>query len=188
MTPQQIKENEKQTTLPIHCDYSKLELAEELKPNPANPNLHDENQTRLLCAMLKHQGWREAIIVSNRSGLVVCGHGRLKAAKLLGLKEVPVDLQDFKNETDEVAHMIADNRISELSFFDNATLKDVLLGLDTGALDMEVTGYDENALEDLMTQFFVDAPEDFPDIDESLNTEHKCPKCGYKWSGKAGEE
>ncbi len=142
-----------ETEIPIHCDFTRMDLTSDLKPNPANPNLHDENQTRLLCKMLQHQGWREAIIVSNQSGMVVCGHGRLKAAKLLGEKKVPVDVQDFKNEADEQAHMIADNRIAELSSFDNVALKELLSDLDTGALDMELTGYDEQNLEDLMTQF-----------------------------------
>ena len=165
MTPQQLKEKEKENSTEasapplIHCDYSKLESVEKLKPNPANPNLHDENHTRLLGAMLKHQGWRESIIVSKQSGLVVCGHGRLKAAKTLGLKEVPVDIQDFENEADEYAHMIADNRIAELSGFDNDALKEILATLDTGAMDMDITGFDGATLEKLMTQFYVE-PED----------------------------
>lgn len=160
MTPQEQKENEKKiSALPIHCDYTKLDAPENLKPNPANPNLHNDHHTQLLCTMLRHQGWRDAIIVSKQSGLVVCGHGRLKAAQLLGVKEVPVDLQDFENEADETAHMVADNRISELSEFDNDALKEILATLDTGALDMDVTGFDSATLEKLMTQFYVD-PED----------------------------
>ena len=146
--------------IPIHCDYSILTPTEELKPNPANPNSHDENHTRLLCKMLEHQGWRESILVSKRSGFVVCGHGRLKAAKFLGVKNVPVDLQDFENEADEMAHLIADNRIAELSSFDSASLKELLSELDTGAMDMEVVGYDEKTLEDLMTQFHEEEEEE----------------------------
>ena len=126
----------------------------------------------LLCKMLRHQGWREAIIVSKQSGLVVCGHGRLKAAKLMGLEKVPVDLQDFESEAEEHAHMVADNRIAELSSFDNDSLKEILLTLDTGALDMDLTGYEEQVLENLMTQFHVD---------ESENKKKECPECGFEF-------
>ena len=160
--------------IPIHCDFSKLELVENIKPNLANPNLHDENQTKLLCKILSHQGWREAIIVSNQSGLVVCGHGRLKAAKFLGLKIVPVDYQDFKNEQDEIAHMVADNKIAELSSFNNAALKEILIELDTGALDMEAMGFTDADLENLMTQFHVEE-------DEADDPKQTCPKCGHEF-------
>lgn len=162
----------------IHCDFTRMDLTADLKPNPANPNLHDENQTRLLCKMLKHQGWREAIIVSKQSGMVVCGHGRLKAAKLLGAQSVPVDVQDFKSADDERAHMIADNRIAELSTFDNGALKDLLSEIDTGALDMELTGYDDDTLEDLMTQFQDDDEEEEEIPSEPLN------EAWRQWAGE----
>jgi hypothetical protein len=168
--------------IPIHCDYSILKPVEECKPNPANPNSHDETHTRLLCKMLTHQGWREAIIVSKQSGLIVCGHGRLKAAKILGAQKVPVDLQDFENEADEHAHMIADNRIAELSTFDLASLKDLLVELDTGALDMEVAGFDERTLEDLMTQFHEDEDEEEEIPSEPLN------EAWQQWAGEVARQ
>ncbi len=132
--------------------------------------------------MLRHQGWREAIIVSKQSGFIVCGHGRLKAAKILGEQNVPVDLQDFENKEDEHAHMVADNRIAELSSFDPVALKELLLELDTGALDMEVAGFDEKTLEDLMTQFHEDEEEEREIPSEPLN------EAWRQWAGEAVEQ
>ena len=150
-----------------HCTHDRIAPVDSLKPNPNNPNRHDEKQIELLAKILQHQGWREAIVVSNQSGFVVCGHGRLEAARALGLNEVPVDDQDFESDADEYAHMIADNRIAELSQFDNQTLKEILSEIDTGALDMDITGFDDSDLEQLMTQFKVE-PDDSVSLAEKF--------------------
>jgi hypothetical protein len=75
------------------------------------------------------------------------------AAKAIGLKEVPVDYQDYESPAVELADMLADNRIAELAEPEMPALKDLLLDLDTGDLDMDITGFDATALEGLMTQF-----------------------------------
>lgn len=59
---------------------------EKLVGNPRNPNKHPQNQIELLAKIIKAQGWRNPIVVSRRSGFVVKGHGRLEAARLLGLE------------------------------------------------------------------------------------------------------
>jgi ParB-like chromosome segregation protein Spo0J len=69
----------------------------------------------MLTRIIRHQGWRNPIVVSARSGFVIAGHGRLAAARLLGVDQVPVDVQEFATEADEWAHLVADNRIAELS-------------------------------------------------------------------------
>ena len=86
------------------------------------------------------------------------GHGRLQAALLLQVEKVPVDEQDFVTEADEWAHLVADNRIAELAETDGAMLKDILGDLDTGAFDMDVTGFDNAELERVINSFRSDAP------------------------------
>jgi len=140
-------------TTDVFCAYDNLAATDALIPNPRNPNRHPDEQIRLLAKVIEHQGWRCPITVSNRSGFVIRGHGRLMAAKLLGLAEVPVDYQDYATEAEEWADLIADNRIAELAELDKPTLKDVLEELDTGALDMELTGFTEDALKGLMSEF-----------------------------------
>jgi hypothetical protein len=49
---------------------------------------------------------------------------------------------------------------------------------------MDLTGFDMDALDELMkSPPQPDAPDDFPAVDENIETEHQCPKCGYQWSG-----
>jgi ParB-like chromosome segregation protein Spo0J len=126
----------------------------ELKPNPQNPNTHSQEQISRLAQIIKHQGWRAPIVVSNQSKLVVTGHGRLEASKILGLEKVPVSYQDFATPADEKAHLLADNRLGELSEFDNAKLKDLIEELDTGEINLDFTGYSKQDLENLMSQFY----------------------------------
>ena len=139
------------SSIPVHCAHLRIADVTSLIPNPRNPNKHGDTQVALLAKIIRHQGWRAPITISRRSGFVVTGHGRLEAAKLLQVAEVPVDEQDFATEADEWAHLIADNRIAELADADRAMLRDLAEELDTGGFDMELTGFDHAALEELMT-------------------------------------
>jgi ParB-like chromosome segregation protein Spo0J len=147
--------------IPVHCSFSCLADIAALTPNPRNPNKHGDQQIALLAKIIKHQGWRSPITVSNRSGFVVVGHGRLEAAKLLQVEKVPVDYQDFVSEADEWAHLIADNRLSEIAEMDEAALSILLKDLD-GQIDRELTGFAEEDLNALL------APDEPLQI-ESLN-------------------
>ena len=149
----------------------------ELKPHPRNPNTHSDEQIRLLAKIIEHTGWRHPIVVSNLSGYIMAGHARLKAAQLLGLAEAPVDYQDWASEAEELADLVADNRIAELAERDGPVLKDLLQDMDTGALDMELTGYNADALQDLMTQ--VHQPESKGGEQGPVIT--TCPRCGFEY-------
>jgi DNA modification methylase len=166
-----------------NCAYSEMMSVADLKHHPQNPNQHSEGQLRLIQKVLAHQGWRSPLIVSNLSGFVVCGNGRLMAARAMGLDEVPVDRQDFASEADEIAHLLADNKIASLAELDNDLLKEVLLELDTGAIDMDLTGFESSELEDLMTQFHVDEENDAePKIDQAAELQKKWgTKLGQVW-------
>ena len=154
--------------IPVHCAHLRIADVTSLVPNPRNPNKHGDTQVALLAKIIRHQGWRAPITISRRCGFIVTGHGRLEAAKLLQVAEVPVDEQDFATEADEWAHLIADNRIAELADADRAMLRDLAEELDTGDFDMDLTGFDYTALEELMTA----APPQPPPPDGGSNTTH----------------
>ena len=134
----------------IHCKHTKMEDLVNLIPHPQNHNKHPEKQIALLAKIIRHSGWRSPIVVSKRSGFIVSGHGRLDAAKLLNEEKVPIDEQDFKNEADELAHLVADNRIAELSGLSDDKLTELLSGLSETDLDMELTGFDGDEIAKLL--------------------------------------
>ncbi len=94
----------------------------------------------------------EPLVYNSRSGNLVGGHQRLKIMKELGYKEVEVSVVDL-DDAREKALNLALNKIS--GEWDYPALKDLLEELNTGAMDMEITGFDMKEIEDLMTQFHV---------------------------------
>lgn len=141
------------STIPVHCSYARLADVTTLVPNPRNPNKHSDKQVALLAKVIRHQGWRAPITVSKRSGFIVTGHGRLAAALLLQVEQVPIDEQDFASEADEWAHLVADNRLAELADADRSMIADLLKDLDAeGTIDMDLTGFDMDALDELLAE------------------------------------
>jgi predicted RNA methylase len=148
----------KNRVIPFHCAYDELWPLEKVIPNPRNPNTHSDAQIGLLSKIIDAQGWRAAITVSKRSGFIVRGHARLLAAMALGTSEVPVDLQDYENEAAEWADLISDNRIAELAVVDKPLMNDILEELKLTDLDLDLTGYDSDAVAELMTEFHMPEP------------------------------
>lgn len=138
-------------TPPVHCTHTELRDPAVLVEHPRNPNRHPQKQIELLARIIRHQGWRNPIVISARSGFVVAGHGRLAAARLLGAAEVPVDVQAFETEADEWAHLVADNRIAELADMDSGGLGELLRDLgDVEDFDLELTGFGEAEIDKLL--------------------------------------
>ncbi len=110
----------------------------DLKPNPKNPNKHSAAQIERLCQLITYQGFRQPIIVSNQSGLIVVGHGRLEAAKKLGFTKLPTSYQDFSDETEEYNFMVSDNAISAWSELDLSAINTEIGEL--GPFDIDLLG------------------------------------------------
>lgn len=156
----------------IHCLYDKIIPINDLKLNPNNRNKHPQDQIKRLAQILEYQGFRFPVKVSNLSGMVVSGHGRVEAARLNGWTEVPVNFQDYESPAQEYADSIADNSIASWSELDlsgiNIDVPDLGFEFDLDLLGMK----DFSKLEVQIKE---------KEVDESLPTEKECPACGYKW-------
>lgn len=148
----------------VWCSFDELVSVDSLNPNPKNPNKHPDSQIELLSKNIKYLGWRHPITVSKRSGFIVAGHGRLMAAKKLGIQIVPVDYQDFNSDADEMAVLVADNRLAELSETSEEDLKNILSELD-GKIEIDLTGFSETEVEQLLREINSDVlDEDVPEV------------------------
>lgn len=114
---------------------------ESLVNNPKNNNKHPKGQIERLAKLIKHHGFRNPIVVSNRTGFVVAGHGRVEAAKMAGLKEVPVMRQDFDNEAAEYAYLTSDNAVASWATLDMEMVNSELLNFPE--LDIELLGIED---------------------------------------------
>lgn len=136
--------------IPVYCAYDEIADITTIIPNPRNPNQHSGRQIELLAKIIKNQGWRAPITVSNRSGFIVRGHGRLLAAQHLGAAAVPIDRQDYASEAEEWADLIADNRIAELSEADDELLASLLAEINVSEFDLDLTGFSEKQIDNIL--------------------------------------
>lgn len=141
----------------VHCAFDEIVPTVSLIGNPRNPNKHPDSQIKLLAQIIGTQGWRAPITVSNRSGFVVRGHGRLLAAQLAGWDQVPVDRQDYATEAEEWADLIADNRLAELAETDDEALLAMLRELESSQV-LPLTGYSDQDLLQLLEATQAETP------------------------------
>lgn len=136
--------------IPVYCSHDKIVSITKVVPNPRNPNIHPERQIEILSKIIQEQGWRQPITISNRSGFIVKGHGRYLASVKFNANDVPVDYQDYENEAEEWADLIADNRIAELSNMNEDLLADLLGEINELDFDILLTGMEYADIDSLI--------------------------------------
>lgn len=145
----------------VFCCHDELVPLSNLNPNPQNPNQHPQSQIYLLADIIEKQGWRQPITVSNQSNYIVKGHGRLMAAKLKGWSNVPVDYQDYPSKDAEIADLMADNKLAELSQVDEILEKEILSEIEDESI-LSLTGYSEEELDNILNDL-IDEEEEEPE-------------------------
>src|ERR1035437_7565210 len=166
----------------------KIELWPIDKPIPYARNARKIPQAAIdnVSASLKQFGWRQPIVVDSER-VVVAGHVRLLAAKQLGLEKVPVHVATDLTPGQIKAFRLMDNRSHQESGWDMELLAPEMAELQALNIDVSLTGFDAEEISKFLDSTGSDGkpPESFPEYDETIPTEHLCPKCGYTWSGAA---
>ena len=141
----------------------------DLKPYPRNARTHSKKQIRQIADSIRTFGWTNPVLIDAEGG-IIAGHGRVEAAKLLGLDQVPTLLIDHLSEAQKRAYILADNKLAENAGWDLEILALELQSLCDLELDfdLEVTGF-ETAEIDLVIES-LDGGEDDPAADAL--TEH----------------
>ena len=120
----------------------------EIKPYEKNPRRNDE-AVQYVAESLKNFGWKQPIVI-DKNGVIVAGHTRYKAAKKLGLNEVPCIVADDLTEEQVKAYRLADNKVAEAAEWDFELLDQELDDL----LDFDMTVFGFDPVED-------DGPDEF---------------------------
>lgn len=126
-------------TFPNHPRVEMLDPAT-LIPNPRNARTHSKKQIGQIAASIRRFGFVVPIIIDDDRS-IVAGHGRWEAARELSATEIPVIRVKFLTETDRRAFAIADNRIAELSGWDENLLAEELSFLLEDGFELEITGF-----------------------------------------------
>ncbi|MCT9072973.1 MULTISPECIES: site-specific DNA-methyltransferase [Burkholderiaceae] len=120
-----------------------------LVPYARNARTHSDAQVAQIAASIAEFGFTNPILAGS-DGVIVAGHGRLAAAQKLGLEMVPVVVLDHLTPTQRRALVIADNRIAENAGWDDELLRIELEALQDEGFDLDLTGFDADALAELL--------------------------------------
>jgi ParB-like chromosome segregation protein Spo0J len=121
---------------------------DELIPYTNNPKEHPEEQVKKIASSIKNYGWDQPIVVDS-GGEIIKGHGRLQAAELLGLDEVPVIERADLTDAEAKASRIADNKTAESGWLDDGLMVEVEQLTDT-PVDLDSLGFDDDELDSLL--------------------------------------
>lgn len=120
-----------------------------LVPYARNSRTHSDAQVAQIAASIREFGWTNPVLIDGEDG-IIAGHGRLLAARKLGLTEVPCIVLDHLSETQKRALIIADNKLALNADWDASLLSIELRDLDDNKFDMTLTGFDERELANLL--------------------------------------
>lgn len=157
-------------TRPIEIRYYKTK---DLSPYGNNSRTHSEGQIDQLVASIREFGFTNPILI-DEGNVIIAGHGRLEAAKQLGLSEVPtIMLADLTDEQKQ-AYVIADNKLALNAGWDESLLRIELEGLKSVGFDVSLVGFSKDELRDLLG--VGDSETDDLEYSKKINTPTYTPK------------
>ena len=116
-----------------------------LKPYERNARTHSPEQVAKIAASLAEFGFVNPVLVDSSDG-IIAGHGRMMAARSLGLTDVPVIVLDHLTDAQRRAYILADNKLAELAGWDVELLAIEMLDLDRDGFDLESAGFTDDEL------------------------------------------
>src|SRR5262245_15477980 len=121
----------------------------ELIPYARNPRTHSDAQVAQIAASIREFGWTSPVLVDGANG-IIAGHGRVLAARKLGLESVPVIELAHMSEAQKRAYVLADNQLALNAGWDDALLRLELADLSDLAIDLGLIGFGPGELERLL--------------------------------------
>ena len=142
---------------------------DELVPYERNSKIHDKKQVKQIAASIQEFGFNVPVLI-NGQNRIIAGHGRVLAAKQLGISEVPTIAIDHLTDAQRRAFIIADNKLTENSSWNNEML--ALEFKELGALDLsfdlEITGFDTSEMDLILLDENKENDDVIPEVDEAM--------------------
>ena len=117
-----------------------------LRPYESNARTHSQQQIKQIARSIERFGFTNLVLIDGNNK-IICGHGRIAAARLLGFRTVPALKIEHLNEAEKRAYVIADNRLAEKSGWDREILAIELQALVDIDFEMELTGFETSELD-----------------------------------------
>jgi len=115
-----------------------------LIPYARNSRTHSEAQISQIAASIREWGWTTPVLI-DEAEMIIAGHGRVLAARKLGLKEIPVMVATGWTEAQKKAYVLADNQLALNAGWDMDLLKVEMQELEGLDFDLDLIGFDEDA-------------------------------------------
>jgi DNA modification methylase len=153
-----------------------------------NARTHSDRQVDQLAASIREFGWTIPVLVAE-DNTVIAGHGRLMAAKKLGITEAPVMVAKGWSEAQRRAYVIADNQLTLRGGWDEELLKVELDDLNDLDFDLTLTGFEMDEIKDLLTEPEPDADPEGQGLadDAGMDALDKADELQAKWQVKVGD-
>ena len=142
-----------------------------LKLYDRNARTHSEKQIHQIAASIKQFGFNNPVLIDDKKQ-IIAGHGRVAAAKELGMKDVPTVSLSHMSDAEKRAYILADNRLAELAGWDDEILSlelQHLLDVPDLNFDVEITGFNTSEIDIIIGSAEEPAPEDPDDHPEEYN-------------------
>ncbi len=146
----------------LNVEYRKVES---LIPYARNPRTHTDEQVAKIASSIVEYGWTNPVLVDGHNG-IIAGHGRLAAARKLGLDDVPVIELAHLSPTQKRAYVLSDNRLALDAGWNDELLSLELSELQDAGFVLELTGFDDLEIQSLLTN---EGDEDSGDADDAAN-------------------
>ena len=156
----------------------------DLIPYVNNARTHSEQQVLQIAASIKEFGFNSPVLVDGENG-IIAGHGRVMAAKKLGLDEVPTIELKHLTKTQKKAYILADNRLALNSGWDNDLLALELGELSDDGFNLDLLGFDDDEFNiDEEKNFDAGNEEDQGKLDQLDPKYIHCPHCGKEFDSR----
>lgn len=159
-----------------------------LVPYARNSRTHSEGQVAQIAASIREFGFTNPVLVDGEGG-IIAGHGRVLAARKLGMKDVPVIDLAHLTDAQRRAYVIADNKLALNAGWDDEMLRLELAGLEGEGFDVALTGFDATELGNmhLSADFEPGGEDDQGRLDELSPQMVICPSCQHEFNARDAE-
>ncbi|MCA3380175.1 MAG: ParB N-terminal domain-containing protein [Roseomonas sp.] len=177
--------------MPTEWPADKVErrAIDDLIPYARNARTHSEEQVAQIAASIREWGWTVPVLVDEAGG-IIAGHGRVLAARKLGLAEVPVMVATGWTEVQRRAYVLADNKLALNAGWDDALVKLELSDLEGMKFDLALTGFSVGEMAAMFDQpnFAPGTEADQGRLDQLAPKMCQCPNCGQEFDLREHEQ
>ena len=156
----------------------------DLIPYANNARTHSDEQVAQVAASIKEFGWTNPVLLDGDNG-IIAGHGRVMAARKLGMDTVPCIELSHLTPAQKKAYTLADNKLALNSGWDNELLALELTELEELGFDLDLIGFSEFEMAELNKADEPIQESSAKEIDpDAYQMDSQCPKCGFEFNAK----